>query len=1271
MSLIYQLSLDNVAPGISIPLAMPYVQGSGTLILQSGSGLPAPPFRLTVVTAASQGTGLNEVLTVFKITGVSGSTLSITYPTLENSVDQNFSIGDLAQIRDQSGAITDLNNAVEAITPTIYDSLTAAGTNQGTATALFGPCSINRVTTVASGTGVILPVIVLPTSIAVSNNGANDLSVYPPTGGTIGNNAVNLPVSVPVNTTIIFNADNATNYCMVGGGSGGGGSGTVTQVNTGTGLTGGPIVVSGTISVADSTANTLAGYSSLGHFSDVAVGSGLSLSSGTLSATGSGGSVTSVAMTGDGTVFQTSVSGSPITTSGTLVPALVLQTANTFLSGPASDGPSAPTFRAFVTADFPAGVISNASLANSSVTISGHSLSLGGSLNLVSSDVGLSSVTNNLQTRAAIVPNTAPGSGQILVGNSGGTAYVPQSVSGDVSLTFGGIATVASIGGEAVTLGGSLTTSGAFGLTLTLTGTTNVTLPTSGTLLAGNQTITLSGDTTGSGTTAITTTTSKVNGVSFPSGPSTNTVPVVTGVNAVTYEAVPNAALANSSITISGHVVSLGGSQNLVAADVGLGSVTNDVQTKASIVPNTLPAAGDILVGNAGGTAYAHQAVSGSGATITLSSAGVFTISAIANASLSNSSLTVTAGAGLSGGGSVSLGGSTSLSVALFTRTTVKTGAYNAQPNDLVPVDVSSGSVTITLPTAPANRTLIAVKLITVSGANTCTVAAGGSDVFNKAAGSTTLTLNATNQSVSLEYDSGTSIWTVIGSDNSTGAYAAGSNITITTSGGTRTIASTGGISALTGDVSASGTGSVAARVIGLTNAISVSVSSNNVNNWAPTGISTANRIKITASATGTSGSQMPNITGISYSGVTDGQILILENIGTFTLRLDANSGSSSAGNQFIFAENYIYLQPNDAISIVWDSTSNGWLHVERAINVSHTYFGSGFDGNVAISSGTTTLTRDTYYQNLTISGTGSLNTGGYRVYVSEVLDISAAPANAITRSGNVGSNASSSTGASGGGGSGIVSRTIGGGISGGSGAAGATGTGGNAASSALSTNALNTNTATSGNGGAGGTGGAGSGTAPGVGNIVNGNTYKYLETISLNSSLVLGAVAGAGGGGGGGDGTNAGGGGGGGGAGGVVGWVAARTIYRGSNATTGIITYKGAAGGNGFTPTVGNAGGGGGGSGGAGGWFLMFYAYLAGSTITSAIDVSGGNGGTGGNLHGSGANGVGGAQGNGGRVNLINVVTNVATENGTVGQAGGAASGTTGGSGVVTQVNL
>ena len=104
--------------------------------------------------------------------------------------------------------------------------------------------------------------------------------------------------------------------------------------------------------------------------------------------------------------------------------------------------------------------------------------------------------------------------------------------------------------------------------------------------------------------------------------------------------------------TVNGHALS--SNVTVTSSDVGLGSVTNDAQTKASIVPNTAPTAGQILIGNAGNTAYAKQTISGSGATITLGATGTVTISAIANASLANSTVTIS-------GHSVALGGSLNL----------------------------------------------------------------------------------------------------------------------------------------------------------------------------------------------------------------------------------------------------------------------------------------------------------------------------------------------------------------------------------------------------------------------------------------------------------------------------------------------------------------------------------------------------------------------------------------------------------------------------------
>jgi hypothetical protein len=81
------------------------------------------------------------------------------------------------------------------------------------------------------------------------------------------------------------------------------------------------------------------------------------------------GSVTSVAVTVPGVIF--SISGSPITTSGTLAFSLLTQTANTVFAGPTSGGAATPTFRAQVAADIPsldASKITTGSLADARIS---------------------------------------------------------------------------------------------------------------------------------------------------------------------------------------------------------------------------------------------------------------------------------------------------------------------------------------------------------------------------------------------------------------------------------------------------------------------------------------------------------------------------------------------------------------------------------------------------------------------------------------------------------------------------------------------------------------------------------------------------------------------------------------------------------------------------------------------------------------------------------------------------------------------------------------
>jgi len=86
--------------------------------------------------------------------------------------------------------------AAAQISGDLQNTVSAAGTNQATATTVYGDNVI--VTTVAAGTGVILggPAFGPGDDVVVSNQGANPLLVYPPVGAQFNalgaNNAVTL-----------------------------------------------------------------------------------------------------------------------------------------------------------------------------------------------------------------------------------------------------------------------------------------------------------------------------------------------------------------------------------------------------------------------------------------------------------------------------------------------------------------------------------------------------------------------------------------------------------------------------------------------------------------------------------------------------------------------------------------------------------------------------------------------------------------------------------------------------------------------------------------------------------------------------------------------------------------------------------------------------------------------------------------------------------------------------------------------------------------------
>jgi len=284
---------------------------------------------------------------------------------------------------------------------------------------------------------------------------------------------------------------------------------------------------------------------------------------------------------------------------------------------------------------------------------------------------------------------------------------------------------------------------------------------------------------------------------------------------------------------------------------------------------------------------------------------------------------------------------------------------------------------------------------------------------------------------------------------------------------------------------------------------------------------------------------------------------------------------------------------PNDLVL-----QSGSWILsssvIQLASGVMSGMYGTGFDGDLTVSA-PYTLARESYYNNLTISGTGSINPGGYRLFVKGILTI-----NSGCSINDDGYNASGTAG-----GLAISSRTYLGGAS----SVGATGItiagNGNASSVPTFTTAPYNNNGISPIGGAGGNCGVRTGGAAG--------TFSPILGQSFATSLFIGRItvggfattlsypwAGGGSGGGGANETGAGASSGGGGSGGGIVWIAANNIINNGRIS--------ANGGNGANASgTGGAGGGGGGSGGS----VVIFTNTVVSSLGN-IQVNPGIGGTG-----------------------------------------------------------
>ena len=293
------------------------------------------------------------------------------------------------------------------------------------------------------------------------------------------------------------------------------------------------------------------------------------------------------------------VSGSPVTTSGTLTGSWLAQPANRILSGPTSGVDATPTFRSLTNQDIPSS-LSGKTIAGSSITTSTiNSTTIGATTpssgvftTVDATDVTASLVdaTNLEVMNLKAKDGTAAGS----IADTTGIVTLNSAVlttaavnGGTINSTTIGATTATTVRGTTITAttefsgpGTSLTGTAA-GLSIggnaaTATLATTATTATTATNIAGGAAGSVPYQ-TGLGATALLAAGTGV--LVGGSTPSYSTTPTLTGTN---FSAIPNAALTNSSVTVGTTPISLGAS-SLTLGGLTSVAVTQDPTTNLQL----------------------------------------------------------------------------------------------------------------------------------------------------------------------------------------------------------------------------------------------------------------------------------------------------------------------------------------------------------------------------------------------------------------------------------------------------------------------------------------------------------------------------------------------------------------------------------------------------------------------------------------------------------------------------------------------------------------